>query len=114
MKRKSSKILLIILLLGLLGFVYYKIQAEKYTIYLNPSGPKGEISSEISPKQSPIRVEADSDTNVIFTDVETGQIYEIGYLTSGITEKINLEKDHWYKVEAQAGIRIYGAVARIE
>ena len=46
------------------------------------------------------KVSGDSDTDVVFTDVETGEQYIIGYITHGVTEKIKLERGKWYKVEA--------------
>ena len=48
-----------------------------------------------------VKVSGDSDTDVVFTDTETGEQYIIGYITHGVTEKINLEKDKWYKVEGR-------------
>lgn len=41
----------------------------------------------------------DCDTNVVFTDVETGEIFMIGYITSGVSEKIKLQRNKWYTVE---------------
>ena len=54
-----------------------------------------------------VKVSGDSDTDVVFTDTETGEQYIIGYITHGVTEKINLEKDKWYKVEGKGNLTLY-------
>ena len=54
-----------------------------------------------------VKVSGDSDTDVVFTDTETGEQYIIGYITHGVTEKINLEKDKWYKVEGRGNLTLY-------
>lgn len=56
----------------------------------------------------------DSDTDVVFTDVETGERYIIGYITHGVTEKIKLEKDRWYKVEGRGNLTVSPVNVRIE
>ena len=61
-----------------------------------------------------VKVSGDSDTDVVFTDAETGEQYIIGYITHGVTEKINLEKDKWYKVEGGGNLTLYPVSIRVE
>ena len=61
-----------------------------------------------------VKVSGDSDTDVVFTDTETGEQYIIGYITHGVTEKINLEKDKWYKVEGGGNLTLYPVNIRVE
>ena len=61
-----------------------------------------------------VKVSGDSDTDVVFTDTETGEQYIIGYITHGVTEKINLEKDKWYKVEGRGNLILHPVNIRVE
>lgn len=45
-----------------------------------------------------MKVKGDCDTDVVFTDIETGEKFIIGYITNGLTERIKLERGKWYKV----------------
>ena len=56
----------------------------------------------------------DSDTSVVFTDVDTSEQYVVGYITHGVTEKIKLKKGSWYKVEGKGKITLYPVKVRIE
>ena len=71
-------------------------------------------TEEIQPILNTVKVSGDSDTSVIFTDVETNEQYVVGYITHGITEKIKLKKGSWYKVEARGKITLYPVKVRIE
>ena len=66
-------------------------------------------SEEIQPLFGTVRVSGDQDTSVVFTDVETGEKYTIGYITNGVTEKIKLQPGRWYTVEG-AGRLVVGPV----
>ena len=55
-------------------------------------------AEQIQPVWGTVKVCGDWDTAVIFTDVETGEQYIIGYITHGITERIQLERGKWYSV----------------
>ena len=86
---------------------------KKHTITL--SNDEGTIKAEqIQPLWRTVKVSGDSDTDVVFTDVETGEQYIIGYITHGVTEKINLEKDKWYKVEGRGNLALYPVNIRVE
>lgn len=69
---------------------------------------------QIQPLFQTIKVSGDQDTNVIFTDIETGETFTIGYITPGLSEKIKLEKGKWYAVNAKGNITITPVNVRIE
>ena len=71
-------------------------------------------SEQIQPLWGSVRVSGDSDTNVVFTDVETGEEFTIGYITHGVTEKIKLEKGKWYTVEGAGSLTIGPINVRVE
>ena len=43
---------------------------------------------------------------MVFTDVETGEKYRIGYITQGVTERIKLERGKWYKVVGRGNLTL--------
>lgn len=71
-------------------------------------------SEQIQPLFGTVKVSGDCDTDVIFTDTETGKKYEIGYITSGVSEKIHLEKGRWYTVDGEGNLTIGPVHVRIE
>ena len=92
--------------------IYINIQ-RSHTFTL--SNDEGTIKTEqIQPLWGTVKVSGDSDTDVVFTDIETGEQYIIGYITHGVTEKINLEKDKWYKVEGGGNLTLYPVSIRVE
>ena len=56
----------------------------------------------------------DCDTDVVFTDVETGEKYRIGYITQGVTERIKLERGKWYKVAGGGNLTLNPVNIRVE
>ena len=56
----------------------------------------------------------DCDTDVVFTDVETGEKYKIGYITQGVTERIKLERGKWYKVVGRGNLTLNPVNIRVE
>lgn len=50
-------------------------------------------AEQIQPLFGTVRVSGDSDTDVVFTDVETGEKYTIGYITHGMTEKSSSKEE---------------------
>ena len=92
--------------------IYINIQ-RSHTFTL--SNDEGTIKTEqIQPLWGTVKVSGDSDTDVVFTDIETGEHHIIGYITHGVTEKINLEKDKWYKVEGGGNLTLYPVSIRVE
>lgn len=100
-----KKIILIVLIVGCVLFYRYFENSNTITI----SG-----TEEIQPILNTVKVSGDSDTSVIFTDVETNEQYVVGYITHGVTEKIKLKKGSWYKVEARGKITLYPVIVRVE
>jgi len=92
--------------------IYINIQ-RSHTFTL--SNDEGTIKTEqIQPLWEIVKVSGDRDTDVVFTDVETGKQYTIGYITHGITEKIKLESNKWYKVEGGGNLTLCPVNVRIE
>lgn len=63
-------------------------------------------SLDIKPLSGTVAVRGDRDSNVVFTDLQTGEKHEIGYITQGISETITLQKNQWYSVEAAGNITL--------
>ena len=86
---------------------------NRHTITL--SNDEGIIKAEqIQPLWGTVKVSGDCDTDVLFTDIETGEQYIIGYITHGMTEKIRLERGKWYKVEGAGNLRLRPINVRVE
>ena len=100
-----KKIILLVLIVG--GILFYRYFENSNTITISGT-------EQIQPILNTVKVSGDSDTSVIFTDVETNEQYVVGYITHGITEKIKLKKGSWYKVEARGKITLYPVKVRIE
>ena len=100
-----KKIILLVLIVGSVLFYRYFENSNTITI----SG-----TEQIQPILNTVKVSGDSDTSVIFTDVETNEQYVVGYITHGVTEKIKLKKGSWYKVEARGKITLYPVIVRDE
>ena len=95
-----------------LVMIYINIQ-RSHTFTL--SDDEGTIKTEqIQPLWGSVKVSGDRDTDVVFTDVETGKQYIIGYITHGVTEKIKLERNKWYKVEGGGNLTLCPVNVRIE
>jgi hypothetical protein len=71
-------------------------------------------SEQIQPVFGTVKVSGDCDTDVIFTNIETGEKHVIGYITSGMTETIKLERNNWYQVECGGNITLSPVNIRIE
>lgn len=100
-----KKIILLVLIVG--DMLFYRNFKDSNTITVSGT-------EEIQPILNTVKVSGDSDTSVIFTDVETNEQYVVGYITHGITEKIKLKKGSWYKVEGKGKITLYPVKVRIE
>lgn len=88
---KAKRFMLCVALVFLAGILAYSTIQRKHTFTL--SNEDGGVKAEqIQPLFGTVRVSGDSDTDVVFTDVETGEKYTIGYITHGMTEKIKLRK----------------------
>lgn len=100
-----KKIILLVLIVG--GILFYGNFKNSNTITISGT-------EEIQPLLNTVKVSGDSDTSVVFTDVDTNEQYVVGYITHGVTEKIKLKKGSWYKVEARGKITLYPVIVRVE
>ena len=111
MKKKSLFLYSITIILIEIA-VYCNIQ-NKHTFTL--ANEDGIIKSEqIQPLFATVKVRGDCDTDVVFVDVETGKEYVIGYITSGMSETIKLEKGKWYIVKGGGNLVLSPVNVRIE
>ena len=79
-----KKIILLVLIVG--GILFYGNFKNSNTITISGT-------EEIQPILNTVKVSGDSDTSVVFTDVDTNEQYVVGYITHGVTEKIKLKKE---------------------
>lgn len=95
------------------AILFYTNFQKEHTFTLANNG--GIIKSEqIQPLFGTVKVSGDCDTDVVFTDIETGERYVVGYITSGVSEKIKLEKGKWYTVAGGGNLVIGPVSVRIE
>ena len=112
MNRKIWLILCTIAIFVVAILFYTNFQKE-HTFTLANNG--GIIKSEqIQPLWGTVKVSGDCDTEVVFTDVETGEKYRIGYITQGVTERIKLERGKWYKVAGGGNLTLNPVNIRVE
>ena len=71
-------------------------------------------SEEIQPVSGNVKITSTADTDVVFTDIESGETYVIGYITSGVGETIKLERGKWYRVEGIGELTVRQVNVRIE
>ena len=90
---------------------YFVLPKDTFTL----SDDEGTIKTEqIQPLWGTVKVSGDCDTDVVFTDVETGEKYKIGYITQGVTERIKLERGKWYKVVGRGNLTLNPVNIRVE
>ena len=110
---KKKRLILCMASVFLVVVLLYSNIQKSHTITLSNDGDTIK-AEQIQPLLGTVKVSGDSDTDVVFTDVETGERYIIGYITHGVTEKIKLEKDRWYKVEGRGNLTVSPVNVRIE
>ena len=110
---KIKRLVLCAIVAFLLVLLVCSIIQKKHTITL--SNGEGTIKAEqIQPLWGTVKVSGDCDTEVVFTDVETGEKYRIGYITQGVTERIKLERGKWYKVAGGGNLTLNPVNIRVE
>lgn len=112
MKRKWIVSCLIVIFVAVI-IIYTGIQ-KKHTFTLAANDRNSFKSEQIQALFGMIKVSSDCDTSVVFTDIETGETYTIGYITSGVSEKIRLQKGRWYTVEGTGNLTVTPVNVRIE
>ena len=110
---KMKRLVLCAIVAFLIVLLICSIIQKKHTITL--SNGEGIIKAEqIQPLWGTVKVSGDCDTEVVFTDVETGEKYRIGYITQGVTERIKLERGKWYKVAGGGNLTLNPVNIRVE
>ena len=92
--------------------ISYNSYVKMHTFTL--SGNETVKSEQIQPVNGSVKVTGTADTDVVFTDIKSGEIYVIGYITSGVGETIKLERGKWYKVEGAGELTVRPVNIRIE
>ena len=96
----GGAILLAILITG----ISYNGYVKTHTFTL--SGNERVKSEEIQPVSGSVKITSTADTDVVFTDIKSGEIYVIGY--------IKLERGKWYRVEGIGELTVRPVNVRIE
>lgn len=104
----SGAIPLAIIIIG----VSYNSYVKMHTFTL--SGDDKMKNEQIQPVRGSVKVNGTADTDVVFTDMESGKTYTIGYITSGMGHTIQLERDKWYRVEGAGELTMWPINVRIE
>lgn len=103
----------VVLVLLVVIFGYIGIQKAHTFTLANQDGTTLQ-SEQIQPLFGTVKVSGDCDTDVVFTDVETGETYTVGYITPGMSDKIKLQKGRWYTVEGAGNLTLSPVNVRIE
>ena len=110
---KGKQFILCVPLAFLAGLLVYSAIQRKHTFTL--SNEDGGVKAEqIQPVFGTVKVSGDIETDVVFTDDETGEKYTIGYITHGMTEKIKLERGKWYSVAGGCNLTVKPINVRFE
>ena len=112
MKKKGVIIISVAAIILISVFAYSGIQSKHTFTLFNEDGAYK--SEEIQPLFGRVKVSGDSDTDVVFTNVETGEEYIIGYITHGMSETIALEAGEWYTVKGKGHLVLSPVNVRIE
>lgn len=113
MKNKWKRVIGIAIPLAIIiGGISYNSYIRIHTFKL--SGNETVKSEQIQPAFGKVKVSGTVDTDILFTDVETGETYEIGYITPGVSESIRLERGKWYRVEGDGELTLRPVNVRIE
>lgn len=92
--------------------ISYNSYIKMHTFIL--SGDERVKSEQIQPVTGSVKVTGTADTDVVFTDIESGETYAIGYITSGTGGTIKLERGKWYRVEGVGELTVRPVNVRIE
>lgn len=92
--------------------ISYNSYVKMHTFTL--SGDDKMKSEQIQSVDGKVKVTGTTDTEVVFTDIESGETYVIDYITSGKGETIQLERDKWYSVEGAGKLTMRPINVRIE
>ena len=111
---KTKRVGLCMIAVFLIMVLIYSGIQKNHTVTLSNNDENRIKTEQIQPLWGIVKVRGDRDTDVVFADVETGKQYTIGYITHGVTEKIKLERNKWYKVEGGGNLTLCPVNVRIE
>lgn len=111
---KGKRLILPLAILAAAALALYFWLHLAHTVTLTSREGTGLKEKEIQPLIGTVQVTGNRDTDVVFTDVETGKTYTISYLTSGAPEKIRLERGKWYRVEGAGSLTVKPVNVRIQ
>ena len=109
---KKKRVIMCLFLVVIILIVVWLVFQNKHTYTL--SGDSVVKSEQIQPVTGTVKVTGSVDTDVIFTDVESGETYTIGYITPGMGDTIQLERGKWYRVEGAGTLTMKPVNIRIE
>lgn len=115
MKKKIAIILGTLITLAIIGIIIcssYSGFIKSHTFTL--SGEDIVKNEQIQPVNGKVKVSGSADTDVVFTDIESGETYTIGYITPGAPGTIQLEKEKWYIVKGFGELTIRPVNVRVE
>ena len=114
MYRQRTRTLMFIMM-PLMLVIAFAVVSTIYGAHTFTLSGTGDVKSEqIQPVKAIVEVTSTMDTDVVFTDVETGKEYTLGYVTPGMGGKIKLEVGKWYTVEGAGEITLKPVNLRIE
>lgn len=105
MKKKVFLLSSLCLILIVAIFAWFSFKTN-HTYTLSPDAYNQPMGTQINPIFGKVSVYSEYDTNLVFTDVDTKETFEIGYLTRGLNETIILRRNHFYTIEANGPITI--------
>lgn len=94
--------------------ILFYTSIQKMHTFILTDGEELTKSEQIQPLFGTVKVSGDCDTDVVFTDIETGETYVIEYITSGVSEKIKLQKGKWYTVAGGGNLTVGSVNVRVE
>ena len=103
--KKKWFVSFVIVICMIVILLYTGIQ-RRHTFTLADRGSTKVKQEQIQPLFGTVKVSGDCDTDVVFTDIETGERYIVGYITSGVSEKIQLQKGKWYTVDGFGNVTV--------
>jgi hypothetical protein len=92
--------------------ISYQEYVRNHTFRLSGEGRRKH--EQIQPVHKTVKVTGTSDTDVVFTDIESQETYTIGYITPGSGGAIQLERGKWYTVEGDGKLTVRPVNVRIE
>lgn len=111
---KKKRFLLLLLALLLAAFLGRAAILRTHTFTLSDRDGTALKAEQIQPFGGTVYVSGNCDTDVVFTDTETGETHTVGYITSGVTEKIRLPRGRWYTVQGLGNLTLRPVTLRIE